>query len=233
MDGSWPGRIYLSRGWSRAESRPWNDAIPKAHLRLVRGGGSGFISDCADALSGAGAAGVLSPPLPRSAQRTWRAAEFESHASLKLMRRRLAPLPPPEHIVMEGTTSDRPEILRIDAAAFDEFWRFDATALAESIGATPRAVVQIVRSSAGGLAGFAVTGVGSTLAYLQRVAVDPPFQGLGIGRSLVRASARWASRAGASAIMLNTPVGNDAAMALYESEGFEALDEPLDVLHRS
>lgn len=231
IEGSWPGKVSLRRGWARAESRPWNDAIPMAHLRLLRGGGSSFILDCVTALCAAGADGVLSPPLPRSAQRTWREAAFEPRASLALMRRRLGQVPPPGRIVAEGTDDDLPEVLRIDAAAFDEFWRFDASALTESIAATPRAVVQVVRAADGGLAGFAVTGVGATLAYLQRVAVDPRFQGLGIGRSLVRSSARWARKAGAGAIMLNTPIGNDPAKRLYESEGFDTLDEPLDVLH--
>ena len=78
--------------------------------------------------------------------------------------------------------------------------------------------------------GFAVTGVGSTLSYLQRVAVDPRYQGTGIGRSLVRSAARWAKKEGATAIMLNTQVGNDPAIRLYESEGYDTLDEPLEVL---
>jgi ribosomal-protein-alanine N-acetyltransferase len=75
-----------------------------------------------------------------------------------------------------------------------------------------------------------VTGAGSTLAYLQRVAVDPRFQATGIGRSLVRASARWAQKAGAVSIMLNTQTGNEPALRLYESEGYDTLDEPLEVL---
>ena len=30
--------------------------------------------------------------------------------------------------------------------------------------------------------------------------------------------------------MLNTQVGNDPAIRLYESEGYDTLDEPLEVL---
>lgn len=230
IEGNWPGQVTLRRGWARAESRPWNDTVPMAHLRLVRGGGSSFIADCVEALEDAGATAVLSPPLPRSAQKSWRDAEFQPHAALALMRRRLGQVPPPGHIVIEGTEADQPEALRIDAAAFEQFWRFDASALAEAIAATPRSAIHVVRAPDGGLAGFAVTGVGSTLAYLQRVAVDPKFQGAGIGRSLVRSSARWAKKAGAGAIMLNTQVGNEPAIRLYESEGFDTLDEPLEVL---
>lgn len=201
-----------------------------AHLRLVRGAGSGFIADCVEALTGIGATGVLSPPLPRSAQKSWRDAEFHSHATLALMRRHLNEVPPPGHIVVEGTQDHIPDALRIDAAAFDGFWRFDATALDEAIAATPRSVLQVVNAGDGGAAGYAVTGIGSTLAYLQRVAVDPRFQGHGIGRALVRAAARWAKRAGGTSIMLNTQVENESAIRLYESEGYDTLDESLEVL---
>lgn len=232
IEGVWPGRVVLRKGWARAESRPWNDAVDWAHLRLVRGGGSGFVGECADALAGAGADGVLSPPLPRSAQAAWCDAGFERYARLALMRRRLSSVPPPGHLVVEGSEDDLSAALRIDAVAFDEFWRFDEHALAEAMTSTPRTALHVVRAPDGGLAGFAVTGVGSTLAYLQRVAVDPRFQGSGIGRSLVRASARWATKAGAGAIMLNTQVENTGAIRLYESEGFDTLDEPLEVLIR-
>ena len=54
--------------------------------------------------------------------------------------------------------------------------------------------------------------------------------GRGIGRSLVRTSARWAQRQGAHALMLNTQGDNEPALNLYESEGFEQLREPLAVL---
>lgn len=230
LEGNWPGPVTLRRGWARAESRPWNDAVPMAHLRLIRGGGSGFIADCVAALAEAGATAVLSPPLPRSAQRSWRDADFRAHASLALLRRRLGTVPPPGHIVVEGGDDDLAEALRIDAAAFAEFWRFDGRALTEALAATSRSVLQVVRRAGGGLAGFAVTGVGSSLAYLQRLAVDPRHQGAGIGRALVRGSARWARSAGATAIMLNTQVGNLPAIRLYESEGYEILEEPLEVL---
>jgi ribosomal protein S18 acetylase RimI-like enzyme len=230
IEGSWPGPVTIRRGWARAESRPWNDAVPMAHLRLVRGHGSGFITDCVNALGEVGATAVLSPPLPRSAQQAWREADFQPYASLALMRRSLDPVPPPGHIIAEGTHDQLADALEIDAAAFDGFWRFDAHALEEAIAATPRSVLHLVMADESRIAGYAVTGIGNTLAYLQRVAVDPQFQGHGIGRSLVRASARWARKEGGTAIMLNTQVENEPAIRLYESEGYDTLDEPLEVL---
>jgi ribosomal protein S18 acetylase RimI-like enzyme len=204
-----------------------------AHLRMDRGSPS-FIDDCGRALCKlAGVNGVLSPPLPPSAQSPWRAAGFDTYANLELMRRDLGHLAPPDHLVAAGDLSDLHEALRIDGDAFDEFWRFDRTAMLEALNSTARSAMHVVRRPGGGLAGFAITGMGIAISYLQRVAVDPRWQGRGIGRSLVRTSARWAERQGAQAIVLNTPAGNRTSTNLYESEDFRLLDEGLAVLHRS
>jgi ribosomal protein S18 acetylase RimI-like enzyme len=204
-----------------------------AHLRLVRGGGPSFIDDCFDTLLDVGITAVLSPPLPRSARTPWEAAGFDLHADLTLMRRNLDRIPPPSHLVLTGDQDDLAETLRIDASAFDDFWRFDGRALDEAMAATPTSVLHVVRNPEGGLAGFAVTGAGQTIAYLQRLAVDPRWQGEGIGRSLVRTSGRWAKRLGIGSLMLNTQADNSSAIGLYESEGFQLLEEPLAVLSRA
>jgi ribosomal protein S18 acetylase RimI-like enzyme len=229
ITGDWPGAITLRKGWARADSRPWNDTVPLAHLRMQRGN-TPFIVDCVDALRELGAPGVLSPPLPQSAQRLWREADFRPHAELALLRLSLGATRPPGHLVVKGSASDLREALRIDAAAFDEFWRFDRNAMEEAISSTRTSVIHVVRKAGGGLAGFSITGVGVTIAYLQRLAVDPASQGRGIGRSLVRSSSRWAAREGARSLMLNTQMDNEPAIRLYESEGFEVLSEPLAVL---
>jgi len=150
MEGSWPGHVVLRRGWARAESRPWNDAVPMAHLRLVRGGGSSFIDDCVETLLALGITAVLSPPLPRSARTAWEAAGFDLCADLTLMRRTLDRIPPPSHLVLSGGSDDVTEALRIDAAAFEDFWQFDDRALEEAMEATSSSVLHVVRSICNG-----------------------------------------------------------------------------------
>ena len=75
-----------------------------------------------------------------------------------------------------------------------------------------------------------MVGYGHAISYLQRVAVHPDWQGQGMGRSLIRAAARGAKRAGSKALLLNTQSENSGATTLYESEGFVLLPESLAVL---
>jgi ribosomal protein S18 acetylase RimI-like enzyme len=231
VDGVWPGVVTLEQGSALAESRPWNADVSLAHLRMVRGGPA-FLGDCAAALGSLGADGVLSPPLPRSAQQVWRQADFVPHAALRVLRRELDHLPSPHHHVTVASRADVPEALGVDAAAFDPFWRFDTLAMQEALDATPRAVLQVVRGTRGEIAGFVVTGIGTAIAYIQRLSVHPDHQGRGIGRSLVRAAAGWARASGACGLLLNTQADNEAAVGLYLSEGFIEVGSGLAVLRK-
>ncbi|NHZ71096.1 MAG: GNAT family N-acetyltransferase [Proteobacteria bacterium] len=228
--GTWPGSVSLRRGWARAEARPWNDAVEDAALRLVRGG-SGFIEACVQRLMHLGAPSVLSSPLAPSARRPWEAAGFQPNLDLALMRLDLEhSITAPQHLVVREDTFDINHMLAIDNAAFAPFWRFDETALVESIRATTKSSVFVIRDGDEGITGYAVVGYGHAISYLQRVAIDPAWQGNGMGRSLVRASARSARRHGSKALLLNTQFDNEPAIGLYESEGYRKLPESLAVL---
>ncbi|MBT8212422.1 MAG: GNAT family N-acetyltransferase [Acidimicrobiia bacterium] len=228
--GSWPDSVTLRRGWARAEARPWNGDHAEASMRLLRGG-SPFLSACTDTVTGLGATGVLSPPLPTGAQKVWRRAGYEVFLKLALLRLDLMkPIPTPSHLVVEAGVECLDRIAEIDAAAFDSFWRLDHRGLTEAVEATKNARLLIIRDADGQAAGFAIVGLGSAIAYLQRVAVHPDWQGNGMGRSLVRVAGRIARSHGANAVLLNTQYDNDGALALYEAEGYRELPEPLALL---
>lgn len=231
--GNWPGRLTLRKGWARAEARPWNDDEPQASLRLLRGGSS-FLEACASRLIQLGATGVISPPLPLSARRAWLQAGFETYIDLALMRKSLDNSgESPNHLVVEKPDADLEDLLTIDAAAFPDFWRFNRDGLEEAIQATSRSRTLTILGGDGTPIAYAVVGFGSAIAYLQRVAVEPEWQGQGMGRSLLRVAGRKARESGAKVLLLNTQLDNIQAIRLYEDEGFTKLPEPLTLLRAS
>ncbi|MGI9667451.1 MAG: GNAT family N-acetyltransferase [Acidimicrobiia bacterium] len=204
-----------------------------ATLRLLRGG-SGFIEACVGRLKSVGAPSILSSPLAPSARRPWEDAGFEQYIELALMRLSLHDaIPAPQHLVVREDNYNLDQMLEIDRAAFADFWRFDKAALIESTKATSKTSVFVIRDGDQGITGYAVAGYGNAISYLQRVAVDPKWQGEGMGRSLVRAAARSAKRNGSKAMLLNTQFDNRSAISLYESEGYVELPESLAVLKAS
>jgi ribosomal protein S18 acetylase RimI-like enzyme len=80
--------------------------------------------------------------------------------------------------------------------------------------------------------GYAVSGLAGRQGYLQRLAVDPTTWGQGQGRALVLDGLHWMRRRGARRAVVNTQVGNDRALALYEALGFQLQPTGLAVLAR-
>ena len=59
-----------------------------------------------------------------------------------------------------------------------------------------------------------------SVVYLMAVWVHPSARGTGAGDALVQAVLVWAESAGASAVRLDVVEGNNAAIGLYERNGF-------------
>jgi ribosomal protein S18 acetylase RimI-like enzyme len=57
--------------------------------------------------------------------------------------------------------------------------------------------------------------------YLSLIAVDPAYQGRGIGQALLRGAESEARAAGAAAVLLHTAATNDRARASYARAGYE------------
>ncbi|HEX9643339.1 MAG TPA: GNAT family N-acetyltransferase [Acidimicrobiia bacterium] len=230
LRGEWPEPVVFRRGWARATARPWNDHERDASLRLVRGN-SPFLEACSRMLVEYGVPSVISPPLPSGGRRTWQQVGYQPFLELALMRLALDMAPAsPDHLVVQADDTRLDQMLAIDHSAFSPFWRFDLHGLREALDATGRSSVLVIRDAEGGLAGFAVVGYGNAIAYLQRVAVHPRWQGHGMGRSLVRVAARTARSSGARVMLLNTQLDNRPAINLYLSEGYVRLPDPLSLL---
>ena len=140
-----------------------------------------------------------------------------------------APHPEPGLRIRPARRRDTRPILELDAAAFDTFWRFDAAALTEAAHATPRNRRRVAQRD-GRVVGYTMTGRSGRTGFLQRLAVNPDHHGQGTGRILLVDSLNWLQRSGATRALVNTQPGNDQALALYQSTGFNQRPEGLAVL---
>lgn len=228
--GEWPNPVALRQGWSRAVARPWNRSRTDAHLRLIRGSSS-FLSSASEAVLGLGASAVVSPPLLAGAQRPWLAAGFNPYVGLTLLRNEVnGELSHPGTVRRLGDTAWA-RVVSIDAAAFGDEWRAELPALLEALRSTSKSVLLGVdEPGTSELAGYAIVAASTGGGYLQRLAVDPEFQERGHGRTLTRAAHNWARRRGARTMLLNTKPDNQGALALYQSEGYVALPDRLELL---
>jgi ribosomal-protein-alanine N-acetyltransferase len=216
--GDWPGRIELTSGWAKAVARPWNDDVDAVSLRLERGGVR-FLRACAHVCTG-WSPEVLSPATLPAGVRLWKQAGFVESNRLLLLEHDLSSKVTPRLEVEQGGLEPLDEILAIDQVSFEPRWRLGRIGLAESVAATGKATVLRIRNSDGTIGGFAICGTSLGTGYLQRLAVSPDSRSRGLGGSLVAASIRWARRAYARVLLVNTQTDNDPAATLYRRFGF-------------
>jgi ribosomal protein S18 acetylase RimI-like enzyme len=179
---------------------------------------------------------VLTSALTWSEQQPFVAIGFREHERLHLLRRDLRHLPDLATTtggcrLRRGRRNDLLDVLEVDAAAFTPFWRFDRAGLDDARAATPSARFRVAVD--GPAVGYAVTGRAGPIAYLQRLAVRPDHQGMGVGSALVVDGLRWARRRNATAALVNTQESNIRALALYQRLGFAPEPHGLVVLERS
>src|SRR5918993_841562 len=99
---------------------------------------------------------------------------------------------------------DRPDVLDVDHAAFEPFWRLDEPGLSDALAATTAVRFRLARAG-GDVVGYAITGRAEHRGYVQRLAVSPAVQGRGVGAALLIDGLRWLRRRGAPAPGVNTP----------------------------
>ncbi|MGZ4791509.1 MAG: GNAT family N-acetyltransferase [Ilumatobacteraceae bacterium] len=120
---------------------------------------------------------------------------------------------------------------QIDVAAFGPGWCIDRVGIGDVRSATPRHRARAVRVE-DQLVAYAISGRDGKNAYIQRLAVSPSHQHQGHGTALVSDSLRWMARWRVHRALVNTHVGNHAALALYHHFGFTDLADRLHVYER-
>ncbi len=112
-------------------------------------------------------------------------------------------------------------------------WR-DVATFVDAVRATPAARVRVAvrRDDPSRIVGFAVTGRARRFGYLQRLAVHPAHQSLGVGSTLVLDALRWCRRWGVRRVAVNTQAGNVRALRRYVDLGFRQCDPELLICER-
>jgi GNAT superfamily N-acetyltransferase len=192
-----------------------------------------FLRRCLDILAARGYRRVVTSALSPPEQTGFLAAGFGVEQRLHLLGIDLygdkIQVPPGPPLRRVGRKS-RPEVLAVDAAAFASFWQFDAAGLEDALGATPVVRFRAAHDRAGVIAGYAICGRSGQRGFVQRLAVDPAYQRSGVGRRLLLDGLAWMQRRGVQRAVVNTQVGNDAAVSLYLHTGFTHEPVGLSVL---
>ncbi len=228
----------LQWGWERARAGPWRGDGRIAYLAPLAPAGApsaDFLTRCLDTLVARGFTEVVTSALAPAEQQGFLAVGFDEYERLHLLSHNLDEIAKPPKaaasMLRRGRPGDWPAVLEVDASAFAPFWRLDAGGLHEAIDATPLSRFRVAASRQG-IAAYAVSGLSGNQGYLQRLAVHPDHRRTGLGRALGLDGLRWLRRKGVAEAVVNTQIGNDAALALYLSLGFRPERIKLSVLHR-
>lgn len=136
---------------------------------------------------------------------------------MSVPRRGQAAFPAPAGVsVREATASDLDGLLRLDAACFEPFWRYDRSSLTRLLG-SDRVAVGVLDSR---IVGYTLSTSRGGDGSLGRLAVAPAARRRGVGRMLAEEAVSWLAGSGARRLVLSTQEGNAASRALYASMGF-------------
>lgn len=246
-----PPETHVWNG-ERAHLGQWRDLEGVAVITVRPGDlppSPAFVHHCCASLRDAGFRVVVTPALSPAEVGPYIQAGFTEREQLHVLISDLAApetkaRPSPNLGGVEfrrSRASDLPATLAVDHSAFDRFWSFDREALLEACGATPQCRFRVATAGSSPLlaqqgfatsdvVGYCITGRSRQQGFLQRLAVAPAAQGLGIGREMVWDAVRWLARRRSRSCVVNTQESNVRARILYESCGFTIAPAGLFVL---
>jgi ribosomal protein S18 acetylase RimI-like enzyme len=231
-----PGVPLILRGGSVvARVRPWAFEPNVAHLVLYNQTRLPTPSDIIGWISElrvAGYGAVRTGALGVQAGARFERLGFESIQSLVLLEHTsISSVTATPVGAVRLTTGGDGEASRVDVAAFGAGWCIDRVGIGDVRSATPRHRARAVRVD-DGIVAYAISGRDGRNGYIQRLAVHPDHQHRGHGATLVGDSLRWMTRWRVQRALVNTHIGNSAALALYHRFGFTDRGDRLHVYER-
>lgn len=133
----------------------------------------------------------------------------------------------PDLIIREMTERDLAAVEAIDLAAFEPVWQLKRASLEKTYHLSAWNSIAILD---GQITGYQMSTNAFDTAHLARLAVDPRWQGRGIGHNLVKDMLETFSAIGVSTFSVNTQASNSQSLSLYHSLGFEREDRDILVM---
>jgi len=131
--------------------------------------------------------------------------------------------------VRPAQSGDFPALVALDGATFDPLWRNASQTFAHALENLPYFVVAEL---AGQTVGYLFSNRQENIGHLNRVAVHPDYQGLGIGARLLAEAIEFFRMEKVKVITLNTQKDNAVSQRLYRRLGFQPMGEEALVLKR-
>ncbi len=114
---------------------------------------------------------------------------------------------------------DLADVLRIERLVFSDPWSPES--FAPEFG-DPYTWFRVIEVD-GTIAGYVIARIVARQGEIANIAVDPAFQGTGLGGRLLDAAIAAAEAEDCEAVWLEVRVSNEAARRLYASRGFEPI----------
>lgn len=140
------------------------------------------------------------------------------------------PPPPPAPVeIRRMAAEDLPPVQEVDVQAFDPLWHNSLDALQLAFR---QAAIATVALDGSRIVGYQISTPSPAGAHLARLAVDPQFQGRGIGYALVLDLLEKSARSGCAGVSVNTQHNNPASLSVYEKAGFIRTGESYPIYQR-
>ncbi len=147
--------------------------------------------------------------------------------TLERSSRQAPPTPPQVARLRPVTAADLPSLSALDALTFNEIWHHAIGDIADALDGQDSFVLA---EFDGRIVGYEWCELFASHAHVSRLAVQPTYQGRGIGGQLLHRAIGDALSRGLNHITLNTQENNFRSLALYRRYGFETTPERMPLL---
>lgn len=211
----------------------WRTGTPMAAIRLFVARPRDrrpFLSHLTDIAKFEGFELVLSPFVDDAMSRLFRKSGFHERERLVVLKKRGLDFVPvkPACDTRELASSDDEAVAAIDAACFDDMWRFRPA----DVAAILRTVRGFVAVQEGRPIGYNMVSVSREAGTVGRLAVHPDYRNRGVGSTLLAAGLNWLREAGGTEVSLCTQNTNLASRRLYRRFGFQPLPDELSIMQK-